>query len=179
MNLKGKIDLRAAVIRCKKAFLQEVEEGKIIVNMGDMSFPPPPSTPPSSEEAPQSLTLSEKQYEEALKKFDEQLGNENPIEFFDGLKSKLDEFKDITDSFLESIKNLEDPEIDEDVRNFANKCMMFTIFIKNSFDVNEPVKKEDFISMMTSVDLEEEYIALLQKFYFSEGSTRDIIQTFL
>lgn len=102
------------------------------------------------------------------------------------LKEVLSPLKEVDDEFVNSIKDIEEPCFNPEVVEFIDKTVKVRLYIEESF--SEPgsfastyMPKTDVIDMMIGIELEQEYIDLLEKFYPESDllSTQDIIESYL
>jgi hypothetical protein len=161
-GLTETINTKARLLLCLRAFEKDIAEGHITMVQDNQLV---------------EHKMSDAEIQNSLEHYKAEIERCNIQPFLDELTSRLHELEQVPDTFLESIKAMIDPETNNDVNQFVDKCVMLRLFCCKSLGYT--ISKEEFISLMISIELEDRYINLLNKYFPSELSSRDIIQTFL
>jgi hypothetical protein len=107
-------------------------------------------------------------------------------DFLTVLKKNLGGFDEYDDAELERMKALEEPDLDSKVQELVSKAhylrdfIVFSYYYRNKHPVDDPFPSWDEVKeMLISIELEDEYVDVVERFYVPSSMGHDIIEALL
>lgn len=143
-------------------------------NLKDLEIPVPEGAeaPPfSKEELLEKRTAS---YQEERNKNFEDIRT-----FVAELKKKLDGFASYDEAFMDHLKDCDEPECEKSIHDMVCNIQDLRHFLTvNCFNPEDPTGIADVVSVCRDLELEDEYVDIVEKFYVDSASGDVIIKAF-